>query len=94
MRATMLLAAAHAELAMGASALALAREMRAWFSARASDDWELALMHAIDAHAAHAAGLSAAHAEAHRHAAAALAAIANDEDRAIVAETLRRVPAP
>jgi hypothetical protein len=79
---------------MGPSALALAREMRAGFAGRASDDWELAMMHAIDAHAAHAAGLSAEHGEAYRRAAAALAAIANAEDRAIVGETFRRVPAP
>ena len=94
MRATLLLAAVHAELGMGASALALAREMHGYFTARATDDWELAMMHTIDAHAAHAAGLVAEHRQAHQRAAAALAAIADDEDRAVVALTFGRVPAP
>jgi hypothetical protein len=94
MRATLLLAAVHAELGMGASALALAREMHGYFAARATDDWELAMMHAIDAHAAHAAGLVAEHRQAYQRAAAALAAIADDEDRAVVALTFDRVPTP
>jgi len=94
MRATLLLAAVHAELGMGASALALAREMHGYFAARDTDDWELAMVHAIDAHAAHAAGLLDEHRQAHQRAVAALAAIADAEDRAVVAVTFGRVPAP
>jgi hypothetical protein len=94
MRATMLLAEVHALLGIGPSAIALATEMRDYFQGRQSADWELALMHAIDAHAAHAAGQSAVHREAYRHAVAALAAIADEEDRAIVLKTFSCVPPP
>ena len=95
MRATMLVAQVHALLGHGATALSLAIEMRVYFLARSdTPDWELAMTHAVFAHAAHAAGQAAAHREAHRQATAALAAIADDEDRRIVAATLERVPAP
>ena len=52
------------------------------------------MTHAVFAHAANAAGSSAAHHDAYALAEAALAAIADDEDRAIVAETFGHVPAP
>ena len=94
MRATMLLAEVHALLAMGTSALAYAAEMRAYFLGRETPDWEVALAHAVYAHAAHAAGRSAEHHDAYALAEAALAAIADDEDRAIVAATFRQIPAP
>ena len=95
MRATMLVAQVHALLGHGATALSLAIEMRGYFLARSdTPDWQLAKTDAVYAHAAHAAGQAAAHREAHRQATAALAAIADDEDRRIVAATLERVPAP
>ena len=94
MRATMLLAEVHALLGMGASALAYAEEMRAYFLGRETPDWEIAFAHAVFAHAAHAAGRSAEHHDAYAKAEAAIAAIADDEDRAIVAETFRQVPPP
>jgi len=85
MRATMLLAEVHALLGMGERALAHAEE---------SPDWEIAFSHAIYAHAAHVAGRAAEHRDAYAQAEAALAAIADDEDRAIVAATFRHVPLP
>ena len=94
MRAAMLLAEVHAQLGMAASALAYAEEMRAYFLGRETPDWEIALAHAVFAHAAHAGGRSAEHHDAYAQAEAALAAIADDEDRAIVAETFCRIPAP
>ena len=94
MRATMLLAEVHALLGAGERALAYAEEMRAYFLARESADWEIALAHAIHAHAAHAAGRAAEHRDAYALAEAALAAIADDEDRAIVAATFARIPPP
>jgi hypothetical protein len=94
MRAAMLLAEVHAQLGMPASALAYAEEMRAYFLGRETPDWEIALAHAVFAHAAHAGGRSAEHHDAYAQAEAALAAIADDEDRAIVAETFYRIPAP
>ena len=94
MRATMLLAEVHALLGMGASALAYARDMRDFFLGQETPDWELAFTHAIHAHAAHVAGQTAEHREAHGRASAALAAIADEEDRKIVAQTFDHVPAP
>lgn len=95
MRATMLVAQVHALLGHGATALSLAIEMRGYFLARSdTPDWELAMTHAVHAHCAHAAGQFVVHRDAHRQATAALAAIADDEDRRIVARTLDRVPAP
>ena len=44
--------------------------------------------------AAHAAGDAQRHAESYRRASEALAAIADDEDRELVARTFRQVPAP
>src|SRR6478736_7451710 len=55
MRATMLLAEVHALLGLGERALAHAEEMRAYFLAQQSPDWEIAFSHAIYAHAAHVA---------------------------------------
>ena len=57
-------------------------------------DWELAFTHAVHAHAAHAAGRAVEHKASHTRAVAALQAVADPEDRRIVAATLDRVPAP
>ena len=95
MRAVMLLAEVHALLGHGATALGLAEEMRAFFLARAdTPDWEIAFTHAIHAHCAHAAGEAGMHRAAYQDAVRALAAVADEEDRSIVAETFGRVPAP
>lgn len=94
MRATMLVAEAHAALGMGESALALAEPTRAYFLGRDTPDWEIACAHAVYAHAAHAAGRAAEHREAHALANAALAAIGDEEDRKVIARTFDRVPRP
>jgi hypothetical protein len=95
MRAKMLLAEIHALLGHGATALAYAREMREYFLSKAdTPDWELAFTHAVYAHAAHAAGDLVQHRAAYQEAAAAVAAISGEEDRAIVLKTLRQVAAP
>lgn len=95
MRATMLLAEVHALLGQGATALAYAQEMRAYFLGRHdTPDWELAFAHAIDAHAAAIGGKPQEHRAAYGEAAAALAAIADPKDRAIVAATFDHVPVP
>jgi hypothetical protein len=95
MRAKMLLAEVHALAGHGATALAYAEEMRRYFLGKGdTPDWELAFAHAIYAHAAHAAGRPDLHGPAHAAAASAVAAIAGDEDRAIVLQTFRHVPAP
>lgn len=94
MRAGMLLAEVHALLGFGASALALAEAMQSYFLARDCDAWELTLMHAIHAHAAHAVGQAEEHRQSHAAALAAFAAITNAEERAIVDRTLQRIPLP
>ena len=93
MRAKMLLAEVHALLGHGATALAYAREMRDYFLAKGeTPDWEVAFAHAVHAHAAHTAGDLAAYRAAYQHAATAIAAIAAEEDRAIVLKTFKQVP--
>lgn len=95
MRATMLLAEVHALLGHGPTALTLATQMRNYSLARSdTPDWELAFTHAIHAHCAHAAGDMAEHRNSYRHAVAALAAVGDEEDRKIVAETFDQVPVP
>jgi hypothetical protein len=95
MRATMLLAEVHALLGHGRTAMALATQMRGYFLDRPdTPDWELAFTHAIYAHSALRAGDDKAYRTAWNQASAAMAAIADDEDRQIVAQTFDQVPAP
>jgi hypothetical protein len=95
MRADMLLAEVHALLGFGATALALATEMRSYFITHPeTPDWELAFAHAIYAHCAHAAGDSTAYRAAYKQAVAALAAVGDEEERNIVAQTFNQVPVP
>jgi hypothetical protein len=94
MRAAMCLAEVYALLGQGAIAVAYAQEMRSYFLGRETPDWELALTHAIYAHAAAVAGKVDEHRAAYQAATVAFAAIADEEDRAIVARTFSQVPAP
>lgn len=94
MRATLLLAAVHALLGMGPSALVFAETVRDYCLGRETEDWELALVHAVHAHAAHADGRSVMHREAYARASTAIAAIASEEDRKIVFATFSQVPPP
>lgn len=95
MRATMLLAEVHALLGHGATALEMATQMRSYLLGLAdTPDWERAFTHAIYAHAAHVAGIAATHRDAYQQAVAAIAAIAEKEDREIVEETFAHVPVP
>jgi hypothetical protein len=95
MRAHMLLAEVHALLGHGATAMAYANGMHGYFLGKNdTPDWELAFTHAIQAHAAHAAGERDAHRSGYALAEAAVAAIKDEEDRAIVLEIFRNVPKP
>ena len=95
MRATMLVAEVHALLGYGTSAWQFASEMHAYFLARPeTPDSERAFAHAILAHAAAVDGRGDEHRAAYADATAALAAIADPEDRAIVYDTFRHVPVP
>ncbi len=94
MRATMLLAEVHALLRITPSALKYAEEMQTFFLDRDTPDWEIALAHAIYAHAAYVAGDLNAHARAYRDALQALEAIADPEDQMLVRLTFDQVPPP
>ena len=92
--ASMLLAEVHALLGHGRWALSYAEDVRNFFLNRESVDWELAFTHTIHAHAACVAGDRHQHEAAYLKAQAALAAIADSEDRAIVQQTFDQVPPP
>ena len=95
MRALMLLAQAHARCGLGATALAYAEEVRAYFLGIASTpDWELAFAHVVHAHAACSARADRQHADSYAQALQAMAAIAEEEDRAIVDRVFQHVPTP
>jgi hypothetical protein len=95
MRALMLLAEAHAKAGLGATALAYAEEVRSFFlTATATPDWELAFTHVVHAHAAYAAHAKDLYADSYARALRAVAGVADAEDRAIVENVFRHVPAP
>ena len=94
MRSLMLLAEVHALLGFGRSALAYAEQMRTYLLGVPSPDWEVAFVHAVHAHAAAAAGESEKHRTSYGLAVAALEAISNEKERAIVAGTFNHVPRP
>jgi hypothetical protein len=95
MRALMLLAQAHAQAGLGETAVAFADEMRAYFLGEPSTpDWERAFTHVIHAHAAWADRASEQHAASYAEAVAAIAAIKDPQDRDIVEQVFRHVPAP
>jgi hypothetical protein len=95
MRATMLLAHVHALVGHGQSSLAYAREMHAWFLGKPdTPDWEVAFARTILANAARVAGSSELYESEYQAARASVAAIADEEDKAIVLRTFRQVPVP
>jgi len=94
MRATMLLAEAHALAGDPSQAMEYAREMRGWFLGRETPDWEIAFTHAVTAHCAAKAGEKTLHRDSYGAARAAIASIADAEDREIVEKTFAHVPAP
>jgi hypothetical protein len=94
MRAKLLLAEAHALVNYGQSSLALAEEVRSYFLNRETDDWEIAFVHTIHAHAASAAGDGQRHRDSYQAAESSIAAIAEDTDREVVLMTFVQVPIP
>ncbi|QDU36621.1 hypothetical protein Mal4_09080 [Maioricimonas rarisocia] len=94
MRAMLLLAEVHAQLGSGPSAQAYAGKVREYFANRDTDDWELATVYAVCAHAAYAARDNEGHRTAYAEAAAALERVADPDDRSVVQETFDQVPVP
>ena len=95
MRATMLLANVHAALGLSASAMNYAQQMRSFFlDQSATPDWEIAFVHTIHARACASAGDAEGHAESFAQAQAAISAIADPQDKAIVLVTFEQVQKP
>jgi len=95
MRSALLLAEVHAAIGHGETALWYARRVHDYFLGKAdTPDWEIAFAHLVYAHAAHAAGDLATYRKAYEEATRAVAAIADGEDRDIVLQSFRQVPAP
>lgn len=93
-RARMLLGHVHAELGMGATALAYARASFEYLAAHNPPDWEIAFAHAVLAHAAAAAGEADLHQRHFARADELGRAIADPEDREIFLKTFNAIPAP
>ena len=94
MRATLLLAEVHALLGLGKSALRYAEQMREYFFRVGAPAWETAFVHVVHAHAASAAGETAAHRASYELAVAAIEAISSEDERRNVASTFTHVPKP
>ena len=94
MRAKMLLAEVHAWVGLGKSALEYANDVRRYFLNRETPDWEIAFTHVVHAHAAYAAGDAALHRSAYEESARAIAAVKDEEERAIVEKSFAQVPCP
>jgi hypothetical protein len=95
MRALMLLALVNALAGHGHTAWQQAETVCAFFLGQGeSPDWEHAFVLAIHALAASVAGRDDAHRASWEQARLAIAAIADDQDRAIVLKTWSKVPAP
>ena len=92
MRALMLVAHVHAELGLGSTALAYAAECTTYFTARETDDWELAFTHMIHAQAAHASGDMKLHTKLYHKAEKIVNAMPEGEDKRIVYATWVRIP--
>ena len=71
-----------------------AHAMRNYFLGRETPDWEIAFTHAITAHCAAKAGDRSLHRDSYVAARAAIAAVADAEEREIVEKTFVHVPAP
>lgn len=93
-RASYLIAEVHALLGMGESAMARATGVLSYFESAEAPDWERAYVYAIHAHAAAAAGDGEAHRSSYAAAQAALAEVADPEERRIVLQTFSQVPQP
>jgi hypothetical protein len=94
MRAKTLVVQAHVLAGLGGVAWPLAEEVRSYFLARDTEDWEIALVHSIHAHAAACAGFQDAHRNSYGAARQALDAISDPEDRGIIQNTFDQVPIP
>jgi hypothetical protein len=75
-------------------AVMLLAEMHTYLLGVQSPDWEVAFVHTVHAHAASVAGETGKHCTSYALALAALEAISNEKERAIVAGIFSHVPRP
>jgi hypothetical protein len=93
-RAKMLLGHVHARLGNGSIAMRYARESSDYLLAHEPPDWEVAFVHAILAHAAHAAGDYALFKQEYAQADALGGKVADREDKEIFLMTFKGIPRP
>jgi hypothetical protein len=92
--AHLLLGQVHSLLGIPATADRYATAARDFFTLNDSPPWQLALVHAVAANAAHCNGSAASHQAEYVAAQLAVEAIANTEEKEIALATLRVVPKP
>lgn len=92
MRAHLLVAHAHACCSIAETSILWARECTAYFTSTKTEDWELAFVHMIHAHAAYLSRLSKEHAEHYQCAKGIIAGMPDGEDKQIVLETWATIP--
>jgi hypothetical protein len=90
----LLLGQVHALLGNPTYAMNYANLAYDYFIAKESDPWEVAIVHAVLANAAHCAGLTVLHESHYKTAEQLIAALSDQEDRDILLATLRVVPKP
>jgi hypothetical protein len=90
----LLLGQVHALLGNAVYAMNYANLAYAYFTAKESDPWEVAIVHAVLANAAQCAGMAAVHASHYKTAEELIAVLLDPEEKDILLATLRVVPKP
>lgn len=90
----LLLGQVHALLGNATYAMNYANLAYDYFIAKDSDPWEVAIVHAVLANAAHCAGMAALHDSHYKTADKLIAALSDPEEKDILLATLRVVPKP
>jgi beta-galactosidase/beta-glucuronidase len=90
----LLLGQVHALLGNASYAINYANLAYAYFTSKQSDPWEVAMVHAVRANAAHCAGLAALHESHYQTAEKLVAALSDLQEKEILLATLRVVPKP
>jgi hypothetical protein len=90
----LLLGQVHALLGNATYAMNYANLAYDYFTTKDSDPWEVAIVHAVLANAAHCAGMASVHESHYRKAEELIAAFSDPEEKDILLATLRVVPKP
>lgn len=93
-RATYLLAEVHALAGSTQIAQELIGKVLQFFDPETTEDWEMAYIYAIQAHALASTGNDAARRRSYERARSAIESISDPEDRKIVEQTFSQVPSP